>query len=225
MNGRAVVPDNDKLRRKITASAHNHAMVGHPGIKGTLQLVARNYWWPRMVDFVTGYVKGCARCQETKASMNKPKLPIYPITAEPAAKPFKTISLDLIVDLPPLSGYDLILTVTDHDMSKAALFFPCNQTIGALGIATIFANHVFPHFRIPHKVISNRDTHLTAQFTQELCHLLDVTQNISTAYHPQTDGQSERINQWLEQYLQVYCNFQQDDWSSLLPMAQYVHNL
>lgn len=120
--------------------------------------------------------------------------------------------------------YDSILTVTDHDVSKATLFFPCNQTIGAQGIATIFANHVFPYFGIPYKVISDRDMHFTAQFTQELCHLLDITQNISTAYHPQIDGQSKCTNQWLEQYLWVYYNFQQNDWSSLLPMAQYVHN-
>ena len=165
MNGWAVVPDNDKLRRKIMASIHDHTTAGHLGIKGTLQLVARNYWWPRMIDFVIRYVKGCARCQKTKVSTNKPKVPIYPITAEPAAKPFETIALNLIVNLPPLMGYDSILTVINHDVSKAALFFPCNQTIGALGIATIFANHVFPHFGIPCKVISNRDMHFTAQFT------------------------------------------------------------
>ena len=82
--------------------------------------------------------------------------------AEPSAKPFKMIVLNLIVNLPPSARYDFILTITDHDVSKAALFFPCNQTIGTLGIAIIFASHVFPHFGIPHKVISDRDTHFTA---------------------------------------------------------------
>jgi hypothetical protein len=177
-----------------------------------------------MADFVTSYVKGCATCQTTKPSTNKPKVPLYPITTDPSALPFSVIAIDLIVDLPPSDGYDSILMVTDHDISKASLFFPCNQTIGGTGVASIFATYIFPHFGIPKKIISNRDTRFTSHFAKELCCLLDIEQNISTTYHPQTDGPSERTNQWLEQYLQVYCNFQQDNWSTLLPMAQYVHN-
>ena len=114
--------------------------------------------------------------------------------------------------------------ITDHDVSKAALFFPCNQTIRAAGVAALFATQVFPHFGVPNKVISDWDAHFTSQFTKKLGRLLDIAQNISTAYHPQTDEQSECTNQWLEQYLWIYCNFQQDNWVDLLPMAQYVHN-
>jgi hypothetical protein len=224
LNGRAIVPENDDLRREIVAASHDHATAGHPGIKGTLQLVARNYWWPRMADFITAYIKGCTTCQATKPSTNKLKVPLYPITSEKSAQPFSTIALDLIVDLPKSGGYDSILTITNHDVSKAALFFPCSQTIGGMGVASIFAQQVFPHFGVPRKVISDRDTRFTSEFTKELCRILDINQNISTAYHPQTDGQSERTNQWLEQYLRIYCNFQQDNWSDLLPMAQYVHN-
>ena len=174
--------------------------------------------------FITAYVKGCATCQATKPSTNKPKVSLYPITSEKSAQPFSTITLDLIVNLPKSGGYDSILTITDHDVSKVTLFFPCNQTIGGMGVASIFAQQVFPHFGVPRKVISDRDMRFTSEFTKELCQLLDINQNISTAYHPQTDGQSERTNQWLEQYLHIYCNFQQDNWSDLLPMAQYVHN-
>ena len=88
----------------------------------------------------------------------------------------------------------------------------------------MFATQVFPHFGVPTKVISDRDMRFTSHFTKELCRLLGISQNISTTYHPQTNGQSERTNQWLEQYLRIYCNFQQDNWVGLLPMAQYVHN-
>ena len=166
------------------AASHDHATAGHPEIKGTLQLVARNYWWPRMADFITAYVKGCATCQATKPITNKPKVPLYLITSEKLAQPFSTIALDLIVDLPKSGGYDSILTITNHDVSKAALFFPCNQTIGGMGVASIFAQQVFPHFGIPRKVISDQDTRFTLEFTKELCRLLDINQNISTAYHP-----------------------------------------
>jgi transposase InsO family protein len=76
----------------------------------------------------------------------------------------------------------------------------------------------------PGKVISDRDTCFTAQFSLALCKVLGIERNISTAYHPQTDGQSERTNQWLEQYLQIYGNYQQDDWAKWLPLVQFVHN-
>jgi transposase InsO family protein len=83
---------------------------------------------------------------------------------------------------------------------------------------------VFPHYGAPKKVISDRDTRFTAQFSLELCRALGIERNISTAYHPQRDGQLERTNQWLEQYLQIYSNYQQDDWAKWLPLAQFVHN-
>ena len=144
--------------------------------------------------------------------------------AQHALISFGVIALDLIVDLPPSDGYNSILTITDHDCTKASLFFPCRQTITSQGVTTLYAKHVFPHFGVPNRVISNRDTLFTSNFATELCKQLDITQNISTAYHPQMDGQSERTNQWLEQYLRIYCNFQQDNWALLLPMAQFVHN-
>jgi transposase InsO family protein len=83
---------------------------------------------------------------------------------------------------------------------------------------------MFPHYRIPHKVISDRDPRFTGQFTTTLCAKLGIKQNLSTAYHPQTDGQSEQTNQWLEQYLRIFGNYSQNDWANWLPLAQYIHN-
>jgi hypothetical protein len=111
------------------------------------------------------------------------------------------------MDLLESQGYDSVLTIMNHNCTKAAIFLPCQKTIDGPGVATLYAQHVFPHYGLPKKVISNQDTCLTLNFTMELCRLLDITQNISTAYHPQMDGQSERTNQWLEQYLQIYGNF------------------
>jgi transposase InsO family protein len=134
------------------------------------------------------------------------------------------IAMDLIVDLPESSGFDSILTITDHDCTKAAIFLPCNQMIDAPEVVELYAKHVFPHYRAPKKIILDRDPRFTANFTQELCRLLEIKQNLSTAYHPQTDGQSECTNQWLEQYLRIYGNYQQDNWADWLPMAQFVYN-
>jgi Integrase zinc binding domain len=222
--GRIVVVANDTLRREIVANHHDHITAGHPGISKTLYTVEQEYWWPDMKRFITQYVKGCSRCQETKANTTKPKILTYPITMKPNIQPFETIAWDLIVDLPPSNGYDSILTITDHDCTKAAIFLPCNKNIDSEGITTLYATHVFPHFGNPRRIILDLDPRFMSKFSRELCALLSIDQNISTAYHPQTDGQSERSNQWLEQYLQIYGNYQQDDWAQWLPIAQYVHN-
>jgi hypothetical protein len=170
------------------------------------------------------YVQGCATCQSTKSWTTHPKIPIMPITLKEQAPPFVTIALDLITDLPLSQGYDSILTITNHNCSKAAVFLPCLKTITGEGIAQLYVQHVFPHFGVPRRVISDQDPWFTGKFMRELCKQLRIEQNISSAYHPQTDGQSKRTNQWLEQYLQVYRNFQQNDWASLLPLTQFMHN-
>jgi transposase InsO family protein len=124
-----------------------------------------------------------------------------PITPKQANTPFTTVALDLITDLPESHGYDCILTVTDHDCSKAAIFIPCHKTVDSEGVAALYAKKIFPHYGLPHRVILDRDPRFASKWIKELCRILGVDQNISTAYHPQTDGQSERTNQWLEQYL------------------------
>ena len=110
------------------------------------------------------------------------------------------------------------------DCSKASVFIPCNKTIDSEGVTTLYLKHILPHYGIPKKIISDRDPRFTSRFAQELCKILDVQQNISTAYHPQTDGASERTNQSLEQYLRIYCSTQQNNWHTYLPMAQYTKN-
>ena len=132
--------------------------------------------------------------------------------------------MDFIVKLPTSQGYDSILTITDQGCTKMAIFLPCNETIDAEGVAQLYFNYVFPRFGVPSKVITDRDPRFTSQFMRELCSQLRIEQNVSTAYHPRTDGQSERTNQWLEQYLRFWVNHHQDNWRQLLPMAEYAHN-
>jgi len=117
-----------------------------------------------------------------------------------------------------------ILIIIDYNVSKVSIFLPCKETIDTVGIAELYTTHIFPHYRIPLKVISDRDPCFDSAFTTDLCKLLGICQNISTTYHLQTDGQSERTNQSLETYLWLYCDTQQHEWAKLLPMAQYVRN-
>jgi Integrase zinc binding domain len=191
---RPVVADNLSLQQSVLCMYHDHESAGHPGIFNTYASVARDYWWPDMKHFVVQYVKGCTICQSTKPNTVRPKIPVYPITTmETHAYPFQTISWDLIMDLPK-EGFDSILTIVDHDCSKATLFFPCSKEIDATGVAVIYAQQVFPHYGVPQKIISDRDPHFTMTFARAVYAQLNIRQNISMAYHPQTDGQSEWAN-------------------------------
>jgi hypothetical protein len=169
-------------------------------------------------------MQGCETCQSSKAGTTRPKPPPAPISTSEWQNPFQTISIDLITDLPKSRGYDSILTIVDHGCSKVAIFLPCCKTIDTAGVAGLYAKRVFPFFSIPRRVISDRDLRFTARFTKEFCGILKIDQNLSTAYHPQTNGQSEWANQRIEQYLRIYGNAEQNDWVDLLPMAQYTHN-
>ena len=170
------------------------------------------------------YVRGCAECQHHKVNTRPTKAPLTPIFPEPKANPFEVIALDFITKLPKSQKYDSILTITDHDCSKASLFIPCMEEIMAEGVAKLFVQRVFRYYGLPRKIISDRDPRFTSKFARELCRLLGIKQNVSTAYHPRTDRQSERTNQWLETYLQFFVNYQQDNWAVYLPLAEFAHN-
>jgi len=218
-----VMADND-LRRGVTSLFHDHETAGHARITKTLQLIAPYYWWPGMKIFVTEYIKGCATCQMTKVNTHPAHPPMFPITPTKNACPFETVTMDFITKLPLSGGYDTILTITDTDCSKASVFIPCNEAIDSEGVALLYLNNIIPHYGIPHKIISDRDVRFVSKFSTELCHILNIRQNISTAYHPQTDGASERTNQTLEQYLCIFCGTQQNNWHAWLPLAQSTKN-
>jgi hypothetical protein len=218
-----VVVENNNLRRGVLSSFHTSKTAGHPGISKTIQLIQAHYWWPNLKDFVTNYIKGCVTCQMNKINTHPTRPPLFPITST-SSLPFQTIAVDFITKLPPSYRYDTILTITYHNISKASIFLPCNESIDSVGIAALYRTHVFPHYGIPLKVISNRDPWFDSAFTTDLCKLLGIRQNISTAYHPQTDGQSEQTNQSLETYLRLYCDAKQHEWAKLLPLAQYMRN-
>jgi hypothetical protein len=108
-----------------------------------------------MKDFVKAYVKGCAVCQMTKTNMHPNRPPLFPITPDPDAVPFSTISIDWVTKLPLSNGYDLILTITNHDCSKAVVLLPCKETMTSEELARLYAERVFPHYGLPDKVISD----------------------------------------------------------------------
>jgi hypothetical protein len=143
-------------------------------------MVECNYWWPQLRGNVKDYVQGCADCQRHKVNTRPTKAPLRPIYPKPEAMPFETIALDFITKLPESQGYDSILTVTDHDCTKAAIFIPCREEINAEGTAALYIQHIFAHFGLPCKVISDRDPRFVSKFMQEVCRIMGIERNPST---------------------------------------------
>ncbi len=222
--GRRVVTGRMEHKWTFIQAHHDTPVYGHPGINKTHQLVSRRYWWPNMQQDIKDYVRGCAECQRHKVNTRPTKAPLSPIFPRPEAMPFETVTLDFITKLPISQGYDSILTITDHDCTKAAVFIPCKESITAEETMGLIVQHIFPQFGLPLKFISDRDPRFASKFIRGLCRGTGTTQNISTAYHPQTDGQLERTNQWLEQYLRFWVNKRQDNWHAYLPLAEFAHN-
>src|SRR6266851_1721983 len=131
--------------------------------------------------------------------------------------------MDLITGLPLSRGFDSILTIVDHRCSRVATFLPCHKSIMGLQIAQLYYKHLYPWFGLPRRLISDRNPQFTSHFGRTLAKELGIIWNLSTAYHPQTNGLTERKNQWVKQFLQLVTT-NQSDWSMMLPLATLVHN-
>jgi hypothetical protein len=223
-DGRQVVMGDTKDKHHIIQSHHDTPVHGHPGISKTIQLTERLYWWPKMRLDITEYVKGCAECQRHKVNTRPTKAPLQPIYPKLEAAPFETVALDFIVKLPVSQGYDSILTITNQGCTKAAIFVPCNEDITAEETAALYIKHVFAHFGLPTKIISDRDPRFMSKFVQAVCKVTGINHAPSTAYHPRTDGQSERSNQWLETAIRFITDQKQRNWAPYLPIVQFAHN-
>jgi hypothetical protein len=149
----------------VIAAHHDAPVHGHPGIARTIQLVEQDSWWPGLCREVTDYVKGCAECQQHKVNNRPTKAALEPIWAKLEATPFETVAIDFITKLPVSQGYNSILTVTDHNCSKAAIFIPCVEEISREEMAALYAKHVFARYGLPTKIISNCDLQFASKFT------------------------------------------------------------
>ena len=218
---RLYVPRNKRLREDIIRKHHDVPTAGHPGQKSTRELITRNYFWPQLTWDVNRYVSGCVKCQMTKPKRQLPRAPLNPHDAPP--HPWHTISGDLIGELPQSSGYNAICVFVDR-FSKQIHAIPTHTTCTASGMATLFRDHVFKLHGVPKKFISDRGPQFESKFSRDLYQLLGIEANPSTAYHPQTDGQTERINQEIEQYLRLFVNYHQSDWAEWLSLAEFSYN-
>jgi hypothetical protein len=194
--GRQYVPRNTKLRRDILQKHHDHPTAGHPGAATTYLHVSRHYWWPGMTSYINEYVKGCGKCQQNKINRRPWKGPLMPILGSKDPRPFKQISMDLLTDLPPSEdGYDTLLVVVDHGLTKGLILTPTRKTLTSTGTAELLNDNVFKRYGLPDTIISDRDPRFASATFQEWLKLLEIKPAMSTAYHPQSDGATERVMQ------------------------------
>ena len=221
-DGRVYVPDDDAIKLKILRQCHDAPSAGHFGQARTREMVTRDFYWPTLRRFVDRYVASCDTCCRAKMPRHKPFGLLEPLPVP--LGPWSSLSMDLVVALPPSpSGHDAIFVVVDR-FTKMAHFSPTMTTADAPDIARLFLRDIYRLHGLPADIVSDRDRLFTSKFWRHFLALLDVQPNMSTAFHPQTDGQTERVNQVLEQYLRMFCNYQQDDWQDLLPLAEFAYN-
>ncbi|QRW20751.1 Retrotransposable element Tf2 protein [Rhizoctonia solani] len=218
--GKLVVLDSESLKEQLLREFHNSPLAGHPGQQRTLELVSRNYWWPGMKSSAKEWVECCPICQANQQD-HALVIALKPLEVPPF--PFHTILYDFITGFPKSQGHNAILVVIDL-FSKFGHFFPTSKKVTAKGLANLFVNHVWKLHGLPVKTVSDRGTTFTGKFLRALYQRLGIKPAFSSAYHPELDGQTERVNQLIEFYLRSYVAADHLDWATWLPLAEYAYN-
>ena len=214
------------IRSNVISRHYDDLLAGHFGIDKTRELVGRKYYWPSLRKDVENYVRGCDVCLALKALRYKPygDLQSLPVPTHQ----WKDLSMDFVTSL-PLSAdwkgdsYNSILVIVDR-LTKMVHYELVKVTINALELAEVIINVVVRHHGFPDFIISDRGAIFTSKFWSLLCYFLGIKRRLSTAFHPQTDGQTKRQNSTMEAYLRAFVNFEQNDWARLLPMAEFAYN-
>jgi hypothetical protein len=205
----------------ILSKTHDSLLSGHPGNRKTFTITNRQFWWPKMRKDIYNYVQSCPVCARAKSRRLKPAGLLMPLPIPP--RPWYSLSIDFITDLPESQLYNTILVVVDR-FSKMAHFIPCTKNTSTYELAQMFINNIIRLHGVPYDIVSDRGPQFVSQLWKSILDLLNIKRNLSTAYHPQTDGQTERVNQCLEQYLRIYIANDQLNWTDLLPTAELTYN-
>ena len=210
------------LVQRVMESEHDTKVAGHMGQDKTIELIRRNFWWPEMNERIIDFVSSYPEYQQNKASRHQPSGLSSPLELPYA--PWQSIAMDFITELPVSEGCDQLWVIIDR-FTKMAHFIPL-KTNGktVTDLAIIFAREVWKHHGLPADIVSDRTSRFTSAVWKEFLRLSDIRSHMSTVFHPQTDGQTERLNQTIETYLRAFVSKEQEDWVRLLPMAEFGYN-
>ena len=219
---RVLVPNDAAVKLLIFRECHDNPLSGHLGSRKTLERVARRFTWRNMHAEVRDYVSTCVACQRNKAVTQRPAGLLQPLPIP--ERPWQTVTLDLITALPPTrAGHDAIVVFVDK-LTKWATYVPTRTDVDAPSLARLFFDQVVRLHGVPESLVSDRDPRFTSLFWRALWQQLGTGLLMSTAFHPQTDGQTERQNRTLEETLRAYVGYHQDDWDQHLTAAELAYN-
>jgi hypothetical protein len=219
---RLCVPDITSILELILKEAHETSYSIHPGSEKMYQDLKKRFRWYDMKREIAEYVARCDSCQRIKAEHQRPAGLLQPLQI-PQWK-WDEIGMDFIVGLPRTrAGYDSIWVVVDH-LTKTTHFIPVKTTYNSAVLAELCMSRIVCLHGITKKIISDRGTQFTSHFWQQLHEALGTHLKLSSAYHLQTDGQTERTNQILEDVLRACALQDQLGWDKRLPYAEFSYN-
>ncbi|KAL0148450.1 hypothetical protein M9458_056260 [Cirrhinus mrigala] len=208
-------------REQLLQQVHSTPSSGHPGITATLHLLKNRFWWPTINQDTQAFVKNCTVCNTCKPSRQLPAGLLQPLPIP--QRPSSHIAIDFVTDLPNSQGKTTILTVVDR-FSKSCRLIPLPKLPTALETAETLCNFVFRFYGLPEDILSDRGPQFTSRVWAAFFSLLNVNISLTSGYHPQANGQTERLNQELTRFLRTYCHSHQADWSRYLMWAEYAQN-
>ena len=221
--GRAVcVPDKPELHRLVIRELHCSPYAGHVGMNATYSLISRYFYWPNMQEQINHYVQGCIICQRNKAAPGAKAGKLLPLPVPDGI--WDDISMDFVGPFPMTSRqHDFVLVVVDR-LSKMAHFLPCKSSIKASEVARLFVDRVWCLHGLPKSIVTDRGTQFLNDFNGAILRIIGTKHAVTSAYHPESDGQTERVNRVLGEMLRHYTNLRYDDWDLQLPLVEFAHN-
>jgi hypothetical protein len=215
--GRLVIPRVKNLREQLFHAAHDAA--GHFGADKSYALLRASYYWPNMRrDLVEAYIPSCAGCMRNKSTTSAPAGPLHPLPVPDARG--DSVAIDFIGPLPEDAGYNMLVTMTDRLNSDVRLV-PCRDNISAEHFATLFFDHWYCENGLPSEIVSDRDKLFLSKFWRALHKLTGIKLKMSSSYHPETDGASERTNKTVNQCMRYYVDRNHKGWVRALPRVHF----
>ena len=209
------------VRSQVLQWGHSSKLACHPGVRRTTALIKQRFWWPAMERSVREFVEACSVCAQNKPSNLPPAGFLQPLPVP--RRPWSHIALDFVTGLPPSHGNTTILTIVDR-FSKSVHLVPLPKLPSAKETADLLVQHVFRLHGLPVDVVSDRGPQFTSNFWRAFCNLLGAKVSLSSGFHPQSNGQSERANQQMETALRCLTSQDPTAWSLQLPWVEYSMN-
>ncbi|KAI2665884.1 Transposon Tf2-6 polyprotein [Labeo rohita] len=206
------------LHSRLLSLTHSTPSSGHPGIEATLNLLSNRFWWPSIRPDTITFIKNCSICNMAKTPRQLPAGLLQPLPIP--RRPWSHIAVDFLTDLSSSSGHTTILTVIDR-FSKGCRLIPLPKLPTAM---ETLCNTVFRYYGLPEEIVSDRGPQFTSRLWRSFFNLLGVNISLTLGYHPQSNGQAERMNQELTRFLRSYCRDHQEEWSRFLLWAEYIQN-